>query len=509
MNRISVGTAFALFLAGLGLGAGGLWLTTGAQSPSEVTAEEPAAEVAATSSMRHVSLSDEKLKVADLKLMKLEPRKVRETIEVPATIGLNVDRRVEIQPRIAGVVRQVDVQLGQKVKAGQRLALLESPDVGSARLTVRSMRFDLQVARREAEWRTLIALNADQVMVDLDKRPEVKVLEMKYKNIALGHDRAMLLSSYAKLELARHEEEKQDDLYKKKLVGEHIYHQALHTREAAQAEFESALEQTKFDVAQEKRLADQHVQQAEVDLIGAIQRLRLLGVPDDDPSVALDLSAPTQLSADWTKSVIMEDVAAYPIYAPFDGTITSRTVVPSQRVDVGVNLFTLADLDMVRITAQVAEKDFSTLFDLRQGDQVDVIAPGSEGKMVHGKIIYVGAEVDPQTRTVPVVAESVNSEGRLRPGQFCRVRLERAEREGVLAVPGAGIVEWNGKPGVFVALEDGKTFEFQPVLIDHLPSDDEHPVVIRGGLKAGQNVVVGGAFMLKSELILESEPEEE
>jgi hypothetical protein len=76
-------------------------------------------------------------------------------------------------------------------------------------------------------------------------------------------------------------------------------------------------------------------------------------------------------------------------------------------------------------------------------------------------------------------------------------------------VPGSAILEFSGKAGVFIAKPDGKTFEFQPVLIDQMPSDDLHPVVVKGGLKVGQNVVTGGAFMLKSELILESEPEEE
>jgi cobalt-zinc-cadmium efflux system membrane fusion protein len=70
-------------------------------------------------------------------------------------------------------------------------------------------------------------------------------------------------------------------------------------------------------------------------------------------------------------------------------------------------------------------------------------------------------------------------------------------------------VEWNGKPGVFVAQKDGKSFEFQPVIMDQPPTDDKHMVVIRQGLTAGQSVVTGGAFMLKSELILSTEPEEE
>ncbi|MFM7318150.1 MAG: efflux RND transporter periplasmic adaptor subunit [bacterium] len=508
MNRSSMAMVVATFLTGIVLGAVGLSFLPGkknAPDGADTAAEAPAK----TASAKHITLTGEKLKVANLKVSKLKPTSVRETLEVPATIGINVDKRVQVHPRVLGVVREVDVVLGQKVKAGQRLALLESPDVGSARLAIRACRFALQIARREAEWRDEIAGNVALIMVDLGKKPQTKEIEKKYSNVPLGHDRAMLLASYAKLELALHEEDKQQDLYGRKLVGEHVYHAAMHAREASQAEFESAMEQTKFDVGQEKRIADQKVQQAEVSLIEAVQKLKLLGVRDEDTINTLDLNSAAQLPSDWTKNIIMEDVAAYPILAAFDGTITSRSVVVSQKVDVPDQLFTLADLNTVRITAQIAEKDFATLGDMKNGDELDIIAPGSESKLIHGKIIYVGAEVDPQTRTVPVIAETSNASGQLRPGQFCRVRLQRAEKTGVIAIPGSAIVEWNSKPGVFIAQDDGKTFEFQPILIDQMPTDDEHPVIVRGGLKADQNVVTGGAFMLKSELILENEPEEE
>ncbi|MCY2932774.1 MAG: efflux RND transporter periplasmic adaptor subunit [Planctomycetota bacterium] len=508
MNRTSIVGFLTVFISGAALGAVSLWFL-GAGRGSVGSTSESSAEPAKSVSARRVSISPEKLKVIQIETALLEPTKVRQQMQVPATITLNVDRRATVSPRVPGIVRQVDVVLGQKVKAGQRLAMIESPDVGTARLLVRSHRFDLQVSKRDAEWRALITKNVELLMTDLATKPEAKTLEIKYANKPLGHDRGMLLSSYAKYELTRHEELKQLELFKKNLIGEHLIHQSQHGREGAQAEFESAMEQTRFDVLQEKRISDQKVQQAEVDLIDAVQRLRLLGVPGDDPSLDLDLNSSEIVSADWTRSIVMEDVAAYPIVAAFDGTITSRTVVPSQKVDMGAPLFTLADLSTVRVSAQIAEKDFSSLADLKLGDVIDVIAPGTTNKVVHGNIIYIGAEVDPQTRTVPVIAETPNATGQLRPGQFCRVNLERAEQDGVLAVPGSAVVEWNGKSGVFVALKDGKSFDFQPVILDQQPVDDKHMVVVRQGLSAGQTVVTGGAFMLKSELILSLEPEEE
>ncbi|MFM7592404.1 MAG: efflux RND transporter periplasmic adaptor subunit, partial [Isosphaeraceae bacterium] len=200
MNRSSMAMVVATFLTGIVLGAVGLSFLPGkknAPDGADTAAEAPAK----TASAKHITLTGEKLKVANLKVSKLKPTSVRETLEVPATIGINVDKRVQVHPRVLGVVREVDVVLGQKVKAGQRLALLESPDVGSARLAIRACRFALQIARREAEWRDEIAGNVALIMVDLGKKPQTKEIEKKYSNVPLGHDRAMLLASYAKLEL--------------------------------------------------------------------------------------------------------------------------------------------------------------------------------------------------------------------------------------------------------------------------------------------------------------------
>ena len=296
MNRTSIVGFLTVFISGAALGAVSLWFL-GAGRGSVGSTSESSAEPAKSVSARRVSISPEKLKVIQIETALLEPTKVRQQMQVPATITLNVDRRATVSPRVPGIVRQVDVVLGQKVKAGQRLAMIESPDVGTARLLVRSHRFDLQVSKRDAEWRALITKNVELLMTDLATKPEAKTLEIKYANKPLGHDRGMLLSSYAKYELTRHEELKQLELFKKNLIGEHLIHQSQHGREGAQAEFESAMEQTRFDVLQEKRISDQKVQQAEVDLIDAVQRLRLLGVPGDDPSLDLDLNSSEIVSA--------------------------------------------------------------------------------------------------------------------------------------------------------------------------------------------------------------------
>ena len=60
---------------------------------------------------------------------------------------------------------------------------------------------------------------------------------------------------------------------------------ARHTREGMQAKLEAAIEQVRFDAAQEKRIADQALRQAEAAVVDAAQRLRILGVSEDIPDL--------------------------------------------------------------------------------------------------------------------------------------------------------------------------------------------------------------------------------
>ncbi len=503
------GPAAALFLAGLAAGVGGWELYSGLRQPSGRSENAPQESVTSTVTTNVVELSAEKRQAAGLKTARIEPVKVRSRMEFPGVITLDPDRVVEVRPRVTGIVRQVEAKLGQIVKAGERLVLLESADVGSARLDVRMKRFAMQVARSDAEWKEKVASNVEELMNDLARRPDEKEVEVKFANKPLGADRALLLSNYAKYEMAIHEEEKHQDLFDKKLIGEHLLRQARHDRESAQALFESAMEQTRFDVVHELRVAQEDLQKAEVNLIDSIQRLRLLGVPDDDPSTSLDLNISQPITADWTKSISMEDVAAYPIFAPFEGTITNRSVVPSQRVDTASPLFTLADLRTVRIEAKISEKDFATLGVVKIGDTVELNVPFAAVEHLAARVIYVGTQVDEHTRTVPIVAEAPNSEGKLRPGQFCHVEIESAERSALIAVPGTALVEIGGKTGVFLQGDSESKFRFRNIEIERQPNGPEELAIVTKGLKAGENVVTAGAMVLKSELIFSSEPEEE
>ncbi|MFO0956031.1 MAG: efflux RND transporter periplasmic adaptor subunit [Isosphaeraceae bacterium] len=437
--------------------------------------------------LEEIDLSEAKAKAAGIEVVAAQMAEMATELDLPATLEPNADLRVEIRPRVLGVIREARAAIGQVVEAGEVLAILDSPDVGTARLDLRAKKLDLSLAKVESEWAATVARNVQDLVVALAKNLHAKELEKQFAERPLGSRRSELLGNLAELEIARHEEEVQADLYKRSLIGEHLKERAIHTREAAQAKFEASLEQVRYDAQQAMRRAEQATLRGEAAVLDATQRLRILGV---DPSARSD----------------EEDVIAFPIVAPFAGTITARSAVPSQRVDTTDVLYTLVDLTTVRARAHVPESAMAALAGLKPGDTLTIRAAAYPDRGFEGRLLSIGSEVDPRTRTVPLLAELPNPDGRLRPGMFGRILLRGAEAERSLTVPSASVVEIEGQPCVFVPGSAPNHFALRKVVAGR-ESDGRR--AIASGLKAGDPVVGRGAFACKSELILRNEPEED
>jgi RND family efflux transporter MFP subunit len=308
------------------------------------------------------------------------------------------------------------------------------------------------------------------------------------------------LQAYAEFDMAAHEEEKTAGLFKKEIIGEHPAFMAKHTREGTQAKYEGAIEQAKFDANQQSLVANQQVRVAEAAVIDAAQRLRILGVNVDIDALLANAS---EASVD---KLADEDVVAYPILAPFGATVIAKMAVMSQKADTNDVLFSLADLSTVWVDADIPESDFGLIPRVQTGT-IRVTATAYPGRKFTARLLSVGATVDPATRTVPILAATDNSDGALILGMFARITLDSGTVERVLTVPASAVIEIEGKPAVFVPdAKDAHTFHFHPVVLGREAGDRR---VVLSGLSAGDVVVSKGAFILKSELILQSETEEE
>jgi membrane fusion protein, heavy metal efflux system len=495
----ALGGHLALDLAGRKSAAGAAPTSVHTDQPAG-TQQTPLANRATT-----VLLSEAKFQAAKLSTARARYDEFSTELGVPGRIEVNADRRIQIRPRAAGVVREVHAFLGQNVKRGDLLVTLDSPDVGTARLNLRARQRELNTARIEADWKSEVASAVALLIPEIRKGTDPAAIEKEFADKPLGSYRGSLLQAYAQFDIAAHEEEKTAGLRRQEVIGEHPAVLALHTRQGLQAMLYATIEQVKFDAAQGKRLADQQVRRAESDVIDAAQRLRILGVSEDIRDLLDHADKADTLAVD-------EDVTIYRISSPFDGTIIQKDAVLSQKADLNDVLFTVADLNSVWVTANIAESDVASVPKIR-GGAIRLSATAYGTRMFPAHLLSVGAMVDPQTRTVPLLAQTDNHDGLLKPGLFVRILLDSPTTERVLTVPHAGVVEIEGKSGVFVPAKPGGTAATDQHAFTFLPietgRDAGDRVVVKSGLKEGDVVVASGAYQLKSELILQNQTEED
>ncbi len=447
-----------------------------------------------------VVLAEGKFEKADIKIGSAQVGEVAKEVSVTGRIEADPNRRFDIRPKAPGVVRTVPVQPGTKVRAGDVLVILDSAEIGSARLLVRERQRALNTARAEAAWKSAVANNAEAMINQLRKGASAQNIAKEFADKLVGTARGTLITAWAELEMASHEFEKQSGLNKQKIVGEHPVFLAEHTQEGAQAKFDAALEQVRFDVSQQDRVARQMVRDAEEMVIDAASRLRILGVTENVGNLLAHPESASILPEDTA------DISGYPIVAPIDGTVITTSVTRTRRVDVGDPLFIVADLSRVYAVANIPESDFAALPGLN-GGMVHMTAQAYPGRTFEAKMLYTGAEVDPTTRTIRLVAEAANADDLLVREMAVRITLDAKAVEQATVVPPGAVVDFDGVPAVFKPdATQPRTFIKHPVKLGRTAPAGQ---IILEGLKPGDPVVVSGTFMLKSELILQNDTEEE
>lgn len=74
----------------------------------------------------HISLSDKAIELAGIKFDKVRLDEIHNDIELPGEIGFNEDRFCKVVPRFPGIVKKVNKKIGDIVKKGDILAIVES-----------------------------------------------------------------------------------------------------------------------------------------------------------------------------------------------------------------------------------------------------------------------------------------------------------------------------------------------------------------------------------------------
>lgn len=184
----------------------------------------------------------------------------------------------------------------------------------------------------------------------------------------------------------------------------------------------------------------------------------------------------------------------FTLTAPQAGRITEDDFVVGERIEPGRTLFRVVDESVVWVDAKLPSA------------MVQRVAAGSEATLVTGskrmpgKVLRVAHRTSESTRNAVVRIEVPNEGDQLHSGDYVDVYLDADAGSGSiqqLAVPTAALMQLDGQTVVFRRNADGALLP-APVRTGESIGD---ATLIEEGLKAGDTIVIDGAFAVKSQML--------
>src|SRR5581483_5670993 len=135
------------------------------------------------------------------------------------------------------------------------------------------------------------------------------------------------------------------------------------------------------------------------------------------------------------------------IASPVSGFVGKRALDAGAWVTPNSAFISVVDIGIVRLVANIVEKDLRRI---AQGIKADVSVDAFPGETFPGHIAHVAPVLDPATRTAQIEVEIENPSFRLKPGMYAKVDFTVERRPNTLVVPANAIIDLNGQKGVFL-----------------------------------------------------------
>ena len=194
------------------------------------------------------------------------------------------------------------------------------------------------------------------------------------------------------------------------------------------------------DLYQHHAIAEQNLEQAESaqvqaqgDLAAAEAALKVLGITNPDALV----KAPPSFEAS--------------VKAPISGEVVEQNVAVGQLLQTGATqCFMLSDTSTVWVLVNVYQKDLPYV---RVGDTV-TIQTESYPDVFHGRISYVAASLDPNTRTLQARIETSNPGQKLKKDMYVVATVDAGTIQNAIAVPDSAVLrDSENQPFVYVEVD--------------------------------------------------------
>ena len=270
-------------------------------------------------------------------------------------------------------------------------------------------------------------------------QPMFLIDPIPYQN-ALAQAKAQLSEQKARIEQTRREENRLQEL--------------LSTKSISQREYDNAVS--------ENEIASAALQQAEVRVRNAKLNLSYTTVtaPVEGVSGRRQLSEGVLVQAN--TSLLTTIIQLSPIWVRFS----------------------LSDNELIKFGGYLSEKNIT---------KVKLILPNGKEYEKNGKLNFTARQIDPTLGTQSLRATFDNSNHRLLPGQFVRVRVITGEQKGVFLVPQTAVLTSDLGRAVYVVNKKNESV-IRPVITGEWVRKDW---VITKGLATGDRVIVDNLMKLR------------
>jgi multidrug efflux system membrane fusion protein len=179
------------------------------------------------------------------------------------------------------------------------------------------------------------------------------------------------------------------------------------------------------------------------------------------------------------------------VTAPIDGRVSKAEITLGNLVDASAVLTSVVSLDRIYASFDGDEETYlriSSQAHRNEAVPVHVGLANETGFPHEGKLEFVDNQLDARTGSVRMRAVFANRDRTMAPGLFARVQIGGGEAKNALLINDRAVSTDQSHKFVFVVSPDGKA-QYREVQLGPVVDGLR---VVRGGLKPGEKIIVGG-----------------